>query len=178
MDECLAQAYYQQRQLPVVVVRCFNTCGPRQSAAYGMVIPNMIERALRDEPILVYGDGEQSRCFSGVSDVVRGAILLSESRAAEGDVFNVGTAEEITIRALAGRIKRLCNSSSVITFVRYEQVYGHSFEDMRRRVPDLTKIGRVVGYQPSVSLDQLLELTVRDTCERMSIPCPVGMATA
>ncbi len=128
VDECLAQAYYQQRQLPVVVVR--------------------------------------------------GAILLSESRAAEGDVFNVGTAEEITIRALAGRIKRLCNSSSVITFVRYEQVYGHSFEDMRRRVPDLTKIGRVVGYQPSVSLDQLLELTVRDTCERMSIPCPVGLATA
>jgi len=178
VDECLAQAYYQQRQLPVVVVRCFNTCGPRQSAAYGMVIPNMIERALRDQPILVYGDGEQSRCFSGVSDVVRGAILLSESRAAEGDVFNVGTAEEITIRALAGRIKRLCNSSSVITFVRYEQVYGSSFEDMRRRVPDLTKIGRVVGYQPSVSLDQLLELTVRDTCERMSIPCPVGLATA
>src|SRR2546425_3928557 len=140
-----------------------------------MVTPNMIVRALRDEPILVYGDGEQSRCFSGVSDVVRGAILLSESRAAEGDVFNVGTAEEITIGALAERIKRLCSSSSAITFVPYEHVYGRSFEDMRRRVPDLTKIGRVVGYRPSVSLDQLLELTVPDTCDRRGIPGPARL---
>ena len=178
VDECLAQAYYQQHCLPVVVVRCFNTCGPRQSAAYGMVIPNMIERALRDQPILVHGDGTQSRCFSAVSDVVRGAILLSESHAAEGGIFNVGTDEETTVGALAERIRRLCNSRSAIELVPYEQVYGRSFEDMYRRVPDLTKIRRTVGYRPEVSLDQLLELTIRDTSERLGVPCPVGLAIA
>ncbi len=178
VDECLAQAYYQQHCLPVVVVRCFNTCGPRQSAAYGMVIPNMIERALRDQPILVHGDGTQSRCFSAVSDVVRGAILLSESHAAEGGIFNVGTDEETTVGALAERIRRMCNSRSTIEFVSYEQGYGRSFEDMHRRVPDLTKIRRTVGYRPEVSLDQLLELTIRDTSERLGVPCPVGLAIA
>ena len=178
VDECLAQAYYQQHQLPVTVVRCFNTCGPRQSSAYGMVIPNMVERALRDEPILVHGDGKQSRCFSAVSDVVRAALLLSESRAAEGQIFNLGTDEEVTIGDLAKRVRRVCGSSSKIEFIPYEQVYGDSFEDMRRRVPDLTKIRAAVGYRPEVSLDQLLEITVRDTCERLNIPCPVGLATA
>ena len=178
VDECLAQAYYQQRRLPVVVVRCFNTCGPRQSAAYGMVIPNMIERALRDQPILVFGDGGQSRCFSAVSDVVRGAILLSESTETDGQVYNVGTEEEISIDELAERIRRLCGSNSTIEHVPYEHVYGDSFEDMRRRVPDLRKIRRAVGYRPEVTLDQLLELTVRDTCERLGLPFPVRLATA
>jgi UDP-glucose 4-epimerase len=178
VDECLAQAYYQQRRLPVVVVRCFNTCGPRQSAAYGMVIPNMIERALRDQPILVYGDGGQSRCFSAVSDVVRGAILLSESTETDGEVYNVGTEEEISIDDLAQRIRRVCGSNSTIEHVAYEDVYGDSFEDMRRRVPDLRKIRRAVGYRPEVTLDQLLEITVRDTCERLGLPFPVGLATA
>ena len=178
VDECLAMSYHQQRQLPVVVVRCFNTCGPRQSAAYGMVIPNMILRALRNETILVFGDGQQSRCFSSVSDVVRGAILLSESKAAEGDVFNVGSDEEITVHDLARKIRRICGSSSDIELVPYEQVYGHSFEDMRRRVPDLSKIARTVGYRPEVPLDQLLEITVRDTCEQMRLPVPAGLATA
>ena len=178
VDECLAQAYYQQHQLPVVVVRCFNTCGPRQSAAYGMVIPNMVERALREEPILVYGDGQQSRCFSAVSDVVRGALLLSESRAAHGEIYNVGTDEEVTIAELAERVRRMCNSSSPIQNVAYEQVYGSSFEDMRRRVPDLRKIRNAVGYRPQVTLDQLLEITVRDACDRLSIPCPVGLSAA
>jgi UDP-glucose 4-epimerase len=178
VDECLAQAYYQQHQLPVAVVRCFNTCGPRQSAAYGMVIPNMVERALRDQPILVYGDGNQSRCFAAVSDVVRGALLLAESRAAEGEIFNVGTEEEVTILELAKRVRRVCHSSSPIEFVPYEKVYGDSFEDMRRRVPDLTKIREAVAYKPMVSLDQLLELTVRDACQRLNLPRPAGIATA
>ncbi len=178
VDECLAQGYAQQRRLPVVIVRCFNTCGPRQSAAYGMVIPNMIERALRGEPILVHGDGTQSRCFSAVSDVVRGAILLSESHAAEGGTFNVGTDEEVTIGELAERIRRMCHSGSRIDTVPYEQVYGRSFEDMHRRVPDLRRIRHAVGYRPTVSLDQLLELTVRDSCERLGVPCPVGLAIA
>ena len=178
VDECLAQAYYQQHQLPVVVVRCFNTCGPRQSAAYGMVIPNMVERALRDEPIPVHGDGLQSRCFSAVPDVVRALLLLMDSPAAEGEVFNVGSDEEVTVLELAKRIKASCHSDSAIEFVPYEQVYGQSFEDMRRRVPDLNKIRRVVGYRPKISLDRLLEMTIRDHCERMNISCPIEVPAA
>jgi UDP-glucose 4-epimerase len=178
VDECLAQAYFQQHQLPVIIVRCFNTCGPRQSGAYGMVIPNMIQRALGGLPIQVFGDGEQSRCFSAVQDVVRGVLGLMDSKDAEGDVFNVGTDEEVTVLELAHRIKRLCQSDSPIEFVPYEQVYGQSFEDMRRRVPDLAKIRRFTGFRPRVTLDNLLELTIRDTCEQLRVPCPVHAATA
>jgi UDP-glucose 4-epimerase len=178
VDESLAQAYWQQRQLPVVVVRCFNTCGPRQTGAYGMVIPNMIVRALRDEAILVFGDGQQSRCFSAVADVVRGVIMLAESKEAEGQVFNVGSDEEVTILDVAQRIRSMCGSKSPIEFVPYEKVYGSSFEDMRRRVPDLKKIDRYVGYRPQYSLNQLLETTIRDTCERMGVACPIGIAAA
>jgi UDP-glucose 4-epimerase len=178
VDECLAQAYYQQHRLPVVIVRCFNTCGPRQSSAYGMVIPSMVQRALRNEPILVFGDGLQSRCFSAVQDVVRGALMLMETKDAEGEVFNVGSDEEVTVFELAQRIKRACHSDSKIEFVPYEQVYGQSFEDMRRRVPDLRKIRRYTGYRPQVSLDRLLEQTIRDHCEQMQIPCPVGLTAA
>lgn len=178
VDECLAQAYWQQKRLPVTVVRCFNTCGPRQSSAYGMVIPNMVQRALTNQPILVYGDGQQSRCFSAVADVVRGALLLMDCKEAEGEIFNVGTDEEVTVLDLAKRIQRLCHSKSEILTVPYEQIYGNSFEDMRRRVPDLKKIKRFVGYRPDTSLDRLLELTIRDTCEAMKIPSPVGLTTA
>lgn len=178
VDECLAQAYFQQHRLPVVILRCFNTCGPRQSSAYGMVIPNMVQRALMNEPILVFGDGQQSRCFSAVHDVVRGALMLMDSADAEGEVFNVGSDEEVTVLELAQRIKRLCHSDSAIEFVPYEQVYGRSFEDMRRRVPDLRKIRRYVGYRPQVSLDRLLELTIRDHCEQVGIPCPIEATTA
>jgi len=175
VDECLAQAYWQGQRLPVTVVRCFNTCGPRQSSAYGMVIPNMIQRALRNEPILVYGDGQQSRCFSSVSDVVRGVIALADCREADGEIYNIGTDEEATVLELALRIRDVCESTSEIEFVPYENIYGSSFEDMRRRVPDLTKIGRTIGYRPQVTLDQLLEVTVRDTCERLNLPVPAGL---
>jgi UDP-glucose 4-epimerase len=177
VDECLAQAYWQQQQLPVTVVRCFNTCGPRQSSAYGMVIPNMIQRALRHEPILVFGDGRQSRCFSAVSDVVRGVMLLADRKGTEGEIYNIGTDEEITVLDLAQRIKALCRSESALEFVAYEDVYGSSFEDMRRRVPNLAKIRGAVGYEPQVTLDQLLEVTIRDTCEQMLLPVPAGLAT-
>ena len=176
VDECLAQAYWQQRQLPVTTIRCFNTCGPRQTGAYGMVIPNMITRALRNDPILVFGDGKQSRCFSAVSDVVRGALLLSESKEAEGEVYNIGTDEEVSVLELAERIRSMCDSKSEIELVPYEQVYGESFEDMRRRVPSLEKIKAAVGYQPAVSLDELLEVTIGDTCERMNVPNPLATA--
>jgi len=175
VDECLAMAYHEQRQLPVVVVRCFNTCGPRQSGAYGMVIPNMIQRALSGDPILVFGDGSQSRCFSAVSDVVRGALMLSDEPAAYGEIFNVGSDEEISILGLANKINALCGGRSEIECVPYERVYGRSFEDMQRRVPDLTKIHRTVGYRPQVSLDQLLELTIRDVCERTQRPVPAAL---
>lgn len=178
VDECLAQAYYQQRQLPVIAVRCFNTCGPRQTGAYGMVIPNMIARALRDEPILVFGDGQQSRCFSAVHDVVRGVLMLSECDEAYGQIFNVGSDEEVTVLELARRIRSMCESRSEIEFVPYEKVYGSSFEDMRRRVPNLSKINNFVGYRPRITLDHLLEMTIRDTCEQLSVPCPVRLETA
>jgi UDP-glucose 4-epimerase len=178
VDESLAQAYWQQKCLPVTVVRCFNTCGPRQSSAYGMVIPNMIQRALLGQPILVFGDGGQSRCFSAVSDVVRGVIQLADHPGAEGEIYNIGTDEEVTIIDLAQRIKALCRSASPIEFVRYEDVYGNSFEDMRRRVPNLEKICGAVGYRPQVRLDQLLELTIRETCVQMNVPVPAGLATA
>jgi UDP-glucose 4-epimerase len=178
VDECLAQAYFQQRQLAVTVVRCFNTCGPRQTGSYGMVIPNMIVRALRNEPILVFGDGSQSRCFSYVGDVVRGVLLLSDTQAAEGEIFNVGSDEEVSVLELAQHIRRMCESKSEIEFVPYEKVYGSSFEDMRRRVPNLAKINRFVGYRPQTSLQQLLEVTIKDMCESMGVPCPVRLATA
>ncbi len=178
VDECLAQAYYQQHQLPVVIVRCFNTCGPRQSGAYGMVIPNMVERAIAGDPIHVYGDGQQSRCFSAVSDVVRAMLLLADSHEAEGQVYNAGSDEEISVIELAKRIKRLCQSDSPIELVPYEQVYGQSFEDMRRRVPDLQKIRRAVGYRPQVTLERLLEITIKDHCDRVGLPCPVEVSAA
>ena len=178
VDECLAQAYWQQFRLPVVIVRCFNTCGPRQTGAYGMVIPNMVERALRGEPIQVFGDGLQSRCFSAVHDVVRAMLMLMDAREAEGEVFNVGSDEEVTILELAQRVKRLCHSDSRIVFMPYEEVYGSSFEDMRRRVPDLRKIRRYVGYRPEIGLDRLLELTIRDHCEQLGIPCPIEVTAA
>ncbi len=176
VDECLAQAYWQQRQVPVVIVRCFNTCGPRQTGAYGMVIPNMIVRALRNEPILVFGDGKQSRCFSAVSDVVRGALLLADDKSAHGEVFNIGTDEEITVLGLAERIRQRCGSRSEIEFVPYEQVYGKSFEDMRRRVPSLTKIEAFVGYRPEVTLDALLDLTIHDVREQMGLRQVAGFS--
>jgi UDP-glucose 4-epimerase len=178
VDECVAQAYWGQQQLPVTIVRCFNTCGPRQTGAYGMVIPNMVVRALRNEPILVYGDGNQSRCFSAVNDVVRGTLLLADCDAAHGQIFNIGTDEEITVGKLAERIRTKCGSTSTIECVPYEQIYGRSFEDMRRRVPDLTKIDRFVGYRPEIRLDGLLDSIVADTCEQMGRPVPVGLTGA
>ena len=176
VDECVAQAYWQQQQLPVTIVRCFNTCGPRQTGAYGMVIPSMVLRALRDEPILVYGDGQQSRCFSAVGDVVRGTLLLADCDAALGEIFNIGTDEEVTVAQLAEQIRVRCDSSSPIECVPYEQIYGRSFEDMRRRVPDLAKIRRFVGYRPGIRLDTLLESVIHDTCQQIGRPIPVGPA--
>jgi UDP-glucose 4-epimerase len=174
VDECLAQAYWQQHRLPVVTVRCFNTCGPRQTGAYGMVIPSLITRALLGRPMLVYGDGQQTRCFSHVSDVVRGVLMLAAEPAAEGEVFNIGTQEEVSILDLAKRIKGMTGSDSPIQFVSYEQVYGHLFEDMRRRVPDLRKVERMVGYRPRATLDELLADTIEHIRGELKAAQPVA----
>jgi UDP-glucose 4-epimerase len=163
VDEFLALGYYHERRLPVVVVRCFNTCGPRQSPHYGMVIPRFVERALRNEPLLVYGSGLQSRCFSSVHDVVRGVLMLADAPGAYGEVYNIGTMEEVSVGEVARRVVAMTGSSSTIENVEYEAIYGSRFEDMQRRVPSLDKIHALVGYEPRVTLDDLL----RETIEHM-----------
>jgi UDP-glucose 4-epimerase len=156
VDEFLALAYHKQTGLPAIVFRLFNTVGPRQTGQYGMVMPRFVRQALRGEPITVYGDGRQSRCFADVSDAVRGILLLANHSDAVGQVFNVGNDREITILGLAEQVRELTGSSSEIVFVPYEQAYEAGFEDMRRRIPDLAKVRRVAGYSPQVSLDETL----------------------
>jgi UDP-glucose 4-epimerase len=179
VDEFLALGYYHERRLPVVVVRCFNTCGPRQSPHYGMVIPRFVERALANEPMLVYGDGLQSRCFSSVHDVIRGVLMLADEPRAYGEVFNIGTMEEVSVAELARRVKTFTESSSTIENVEYEAIYGSRFEDMQRRVPDLAKINSLVGYVPQVTLDELLHETIESVRERKAVVAkPVSAGAA
>jgi UDP-glucose 4-epimerase len=156
IDEFLALAYWRERKLPTVIVRLFNTVGPRQTGQYGMVVPTFIKQALTGRPITIHGSGEQSRCFAEVGDVVGALIALLDHPAAVGEVFNIGSDEEVTIRALAERVKSLTGSSSEIVSIPYEQAYGEGFEDMPRRVPDISKVNRLVGYRPTKSLDEIL----------------------
>lgn len=155
-DEALAAAYWQERRLPTISVRFFNTIGPRQSGRYGSVVPSFIGQALRGEPITVYGDGKQTRCFTFVGDVVRSVIALTETERAWGDVYNVGQPAEISIENLAQRVIDLTDSRSKIVYVPYEQAYSSGFEDMRRRVPDVGKLRRTIGYAPDTPLDESL----------------------
>ncbi len=157
LDEFLALAYHKEVGLPVVIVRLFNTVGPRQRGRYGMVIPRFVRWALAGEPLQVYGDGLQSRCFANVSDVVRAIVGLADCEAAIGEVFNVGSQEEITIRQLAERIVERTHSRSEIIHIPYTQAYEEGFEDMRRRVPDISKVRRVIGWEPLKTLDQTLD---------------------
>ena len=163
IDEFLALAYYREKKLPVVVVRLFNTVGPRQTGRYGMVIPTFVRQALLGEPITVYGDGEQTRSFTYVGDVVEGLTRLMAEPAAIGQVFNIGNVEEISIRALADRIKAATNSRSEIVLIPYEEAYEAGFEDMPRRVPSLRKIHGLVGYQPTVNLEEILARVIEHT---------------
>jgi UDP-glucose 4-epimerase len=156
IDEFLALAYWRERKLPTVIVRLFNTVGPRQTGQYGMVVPTFVKQALTGRPITIHGDGTQSRCFTDVGDVVRALVALMDEPRAVGEVFNVGSNEEVTIRELAERVKALTGSSSEIVTVPYEQAYGEGFEDMPRRVPDIGKVERLVGYRPTRTLDQVL----------------------
>jgi UDP-glucose 4-epimerase len=157
LDEFLALAYHRSQSLPVVIGRFFNTIGPRQSAQYGMVIPRFVRQALAGEPITVYGDGKQTRCFCNVRDVVAAVLLLIEHPGAEGQVFNIGSQEEIGMRDLAERIKTRTGSSSEIRAVPYDQAYAGGFEDMRRRVPDIHKIQRATGWAPKILLPETLD---------------------
>lgn len=157
IDEYLALAYWKERGLPVVIGRLFNTVGPRQTGRYGMVIPSFVRQALAGEPITVHGDGEQRRCFCHVEDVVRALVGLMETDAAVGEVFNVGSTEEITILELAERVRSACGSDSEIRKVPYEEAYEAGFEDMRRRMPDISKVSALIGWRPTCTLDEILD---------------------
>ncbi|NDJ33733.1 MAG: NAD-dependent epimerase/dehydratase family protein [Chloroflexi bacterium] len=157
LDEFLGLAYHKEVGLPVVVFRLFNTVGPRQRGRYGMVVPRFVQWALQGKPLQVYGDGQQSRCFANVSDVVDAICGLSESEEAVGEVFNIGTQEETTIHALAERVIARTDSPSEIRLVPYAEAYEEGFDDMRRRVPDINKIKGAIGWQPRKTLDETLD---------------------
>jgi UDP-glucose 4-epimerase len=160
IDEFLALAYWREKKLPTIVVRLFNTVGPRQTGQYGMVIPTFVKQALAGRPITVYGDGKQSRCFGYVGDIVGALIGLMEKDEAVGQVFNIGSNQEITILDLARRVKELTQSSSEIVFVPYDEAYEEGFEDMPRRVPDISKVGDLVGFRPQMNLDGILKSVI------------------
>ena len=160
IDEFLALAYWRERKLPTVIARLFNTVGPRQTGQYGMVVPTFVKQALTGRPITIFGDGSQSRCFTAVTDVTGALLKLMDHPGAVGEVFNIGSSEEVTIRTLAERVRALSGSQSEIVCVPYEQAYGEGFEDMPRRVPDISKIGSLIGYRPTRSLDQILESVI------------------
>ena len=156
IDEFMALAFYREKKLPVVIVRCFNTVGPRQTGQYGMVLPKFIKAALLDQPIVVYGNGEQTRCFADVSDVVGAFIKLMQTPECAGEIYNVGTTESISIKDLAAKVKAMCGSKSRIEYMSYADAFEEGFEDMMNRMPDLTKINQAIGYQPQYNLDDII----------------------
>jgi UDP-glucose 4-epimerase len=159
MDEFLALAYAQERELPVVIVRLFNTVGPRQTGRYGMVLPRFIAAARKNEPLKVFGDGQQSRCFCYVLDTVEALVRLQKTPAARGQIFNIGNTEEVTIRELAQRVIETLGSKSTIELLPYEKAYAPGFDDMRRRKPVVEKLERVIGFRPQTSLREIIERT-------------------
>ena len=171
VDEILAYVYWKEKGVPTIIVRLFNTVGPRQSGAYGMVIPRFVSRALAGQPLQVHGDGTQSRCFLHVSDVVEALARLMEQPGAVGQVFNLGSQEEVTIEELARRVIRITDSASTIQMLPYEEAYEEGYEDMPRRVPDTTKIRQLIGFAPTKNLDQIIRSVVA------SLPRPVGRPT-
>ena len=160
LDEFLALAYYEEKKLPVVVARLFNTVGPRQTGQYGMVIPNFVQKALIDKPIVVHGDGNQSRSFTHISDAVEALIDLMAEPEAEGLVINVGGTEEVTIKKLALLVKEMTGSSSEIEYISYEKAYGPGFEDMQRRCPDISRIKELIGFEPKIDLRGIVQSVI------------------
>jgi len=175
IDEFLALAYWKERDLPVIIVRFFNTVGPRQTGQYGMVIPTFVKQALTGRPITVYGDGKQTRCFGYVGDVVEALIGLMDHPAAVGQVFNIGSNEEISILKLAQRVKELTSSTSEIVFLPYDEAYEEGFEDMPRRVPDISKVRELVGFRPKMSLDGILQSVMEYQSARASAMSGAGV---
>ena len=168
IDEFLAIAYWKEKHVPTVIARLFNTVGPRQTGRYGMVVPNFVRQALGGQEITVYGDGSQSRCFTHVSDAVGALIGIAEHPSALGEVYNIGSANEISMLDLAKKVKDVTGSESEIKLVPYEQAYEEGFEDMMRRVPDITKVNQLIGYKPRHSLDQILASVI--DYERSKMP--------
>lgn len=172
VDEILAYAYWKEKKVPTIIVRLFNTVGPRQTGYYGMVIPRFVEQALKGEEITVYGTGRQSRCFLYVKDAVEAMLGLMEEPAAVGQVFNLGSQEEISIQGLAEKIIGLTQSVSRIVYVPYDTAYEEGFEDMQRRVPDTTKASRLIGFKPSVDLEGVLHLVIAEFRKRLQPAVP------
>lgn len=168
VDEILAYVYWKQKKVPTVIVRLFNTVGPRQTGYYGMVIPRFVEQALKGENITVYGTGEQTRCFLFVKDAVQGMIRLMEHPQAVGNVFNLGNQSEISINGLAQKIIALTGSPSKIVHIPYDDAYEEGFEDMERRVPDTTKVFKLIGFKPTVDLDGILGMVVQDISTQLA----------
>jgi UDP-glucose 4-epimerase len=168
-DEFLAMAYYQETRLPVVIVRLFNTVGPRQTGQYGMVVPNFVSQALRGLPIPVHGDGSQTRCFCHVKDVVPALVELMTRQKAYGGVYNIGSDHEISIRELAELVIRKTGSKSEIRYIPYEEAYPTGFEDMQRRVPDLKRASALIGFRPSRSLNDILDDVIREQESRIRV---------
>lgn len=162
IDEILAYTYWKEKGLETVIVRLFNTVGPRQTGHYGMVIPRFVSQAVRGEPLTVYGDGSQTRCFCFVGDVVRGLIDLMKEPEAYGKVFNIGGQQEISIAELAQKIADLSGSTSKIRYLTYEEAYEEGFEDMQRRVPDISRVQNLIGFEPSVSLEEIIRRVVEE----------------
>jgi UDP-glucose 4-epimerase len=160
IDEFLALAYWKEKKLPVIVVRLFNTVGPRQTGQYGMVLPTFVRQALAGQPITVFGDGTQSRSFTYVGDVVDALVRLARDKRAIGEVFNIGNMGEVTIGELAARVKTMTGSCSPIHYIPYDQAYEAGFEDMPRRVPDISKIREFVGYEPKLGLDEIIRSVI------------------
>jgi len=173
IDEFLALAYWKEKKQPVLVVRFFNTVGPRQTGRYGMVLPTFVRQAVAGQPITVFGDGSQSRCFGYVGDVVEALAKLVRTEAAVGQVFNLGSNEEVTINELAERVRKITGSSSEIVRVPYEKAYEEGFEDMPRRVPSLERIAALIGYRPKTSLDEIISRVAEFERERLA-RVPVG----
>jgi UDP-glucose 4-epimerase len=177
VDEILALAYHRERGLPAVVVRLFNCVGPRQSSAYGMVLPNLVEQALAGRPLTVHGDGLQTRCFCHVRDVVNALLRLIHDPRAEGEVFNVGSTEEVSILELARRVVSATGSGSPVRLVPYEEAYGEGYEDMRRRIPDISRVRALTGWEPRMSLDEIISevIVAADPSREIGRPlAPVG----
>ena len=160
LDEFLALAYFEEKKLPVIIARLFNTVGPRQTGQYGMVIPNCVQKALLGKPIIVYGDGSQSRSFTHVSDVVEALIGLMAEPKAVGQIFNVGGTEEVTIKDLAVMVKEMAGSTSEIEYIPYERAFGPGYEDMMRRCPDIQKIKALIGFEPKIDLRAIIQSVI------------------